>query len=143
MELRCNPMNMQLNQSVGRLKEFVYSTTWPVHELLHETFFITQANMLPGDKITLLRFERKDFNDPTNPLLEELTVRVVKSKQRETVTVAPIGQVVYFYEQKDEPGNFHVERGQSGKFKLMKGDDVVETFGSKQEAELALQKLAA
>jgi hypothetical protein len=40
-------------------------------------------------------------------------------------------------------GAYEVRRGQSGKFKLMNGEEMIQEFGSKIEAEAALKKVAA
>ena len=144
-DLRCNAALMQLTESTALLRHFEYPTTWPVTDLLHERFFISHPRLQAGDKITICRFDRKDFNNSAAKLLEVADVRVLESKHREFVKLGLVGTILYFGEQ--ETGGsvtqLHVERGQSGKFRLMKGEELVETFGSKKEAEEALQRIAA
>lgn len=144
-DLRCNPALMQLTESTAMLRHFEYPTTWPITDLLHEQFFITHPRLQAGDKITLCRFDRKDFNDKAAKLLEVADVRVLEVKSREYVKLGLVGSVLYFTEQ-DGSGSvsrLHVERGQAGKFKLMNGDEVIETFGSKKEADDAMLRIAA
>lgn len=143
-DLRCNPTLMQLTESTAMLRHFEYPTTWPVADVLHETFFITHPRLQAGDKITICRFNTKDFNEKTAKLLEIADVRVLEVKAREYVKIGIVGSILYFGEQ--EPGSvgsLHVQRGQSGKFKLMSGDVEMEVFGSKAEADAALLRLAA
>lgn len=144
-DLRCNATMMQLTESTALLRHFEYPTTWPVSDLLHERFFITHPRLQAGDKITICRFDRKDFNDSAAKLLEIADVRVLEVKQREYVKLGLVGDVLYFTE-KEEGGSvtrLRVERGQAGKFRLMNGEELVETFGSKKEAEDALHRVAA
>lgn len=144
-DLRCNAQMMQLTESTAMLRHFEYPTTWPVSDLLHEKFFITHPRLQAGDKITICRFDHKDFNDSKAKLLEIADVRVLEVKQREFVKLGLVGEVLYFAE-KEEGGSvasLRVERGQSGKFRLMNGEQLVETFGSKREAEDALHRIAA
>lgn len=144
-DLRCNATMMQLTESTALLRHFEYPTTWPVSDLLHERFFITHPRLQAGDKITICRFDRKDFNDSAAKLLEIADVRVLEVKQREYVKLGLVGDVLHFTE-KEEGGSvtrLRVERGQAGKFRLMNGEELVETFGSKKEAEDALHRVAA
>lgn len=144
-DLRCNPSLMQLTESTAMLRHFEYPTTWPVSDVLHEKFFTTHPRMQAGDKVTICRFDRRDFNESGAKLLEIADVRVLEVKQREYVKLGLVGQVIYFTEQGEDGSvaKFRVERGQAGKFKLMNGETVLETFGSKAEAEAALHRIAA
>lgn len=144
-DLRCNASLMQLTESTAMLRHFEYPTTWPVSDVLHEKFFITHPRLQAGDKITICRFDSKDFNSPKAKLLELADVRVLEVNSREFVKLGLVGDVLYFSE-KEEGGSvsrMRVERGQSGKFRLMNGEELVETFGSKKEAEEALHRIAA
>lgn len=144
-DLRCNPQMMQLSESTAMLRHFEYPTTWPVSDVLHEKFFITHPRLQAGDRITICRFDSRDFNASTAKLLETADVRVLEVKPREYVKLGLVGEVLYFTERNDEAGvsKMRVERGQSGKFRLMNGEELVETFGSKKEAEDALHRIAA
>lgn len=143
-DLRCNPSLMQLTESTAMLRHFEYPTTWPISDLLNEKFFTTHPRLQAGDKITLCRFNTKDFNEKDAKLLEIADVRVLEVKGREYVRLGIVGDVLFFGPQ--EPGSvgsLHVQRGQSGRFKLMSGDDEIEVFGSKAEADAALERMAA
>lgn len=144
-DLRCNAQMMQLTESTAMLRHFEYPTTWPVTDLLHERFFITHPRLQAGDKITICRFDRRDFNTADAKLLEVADVRVLEVKQREYVKLGLVGDILYFAEKEDGGSipQMRVERGQSGKFRLMKGEELVETYGSKKEAEDALHRIAA
>src|SRR5258705_297281 len=87
-DLRCNAQMMQLTESTAMLRHFEYPTTWPVADLLHEKFFITHPRLQAGDKITICRFDTKDFNASTAKLLELAEIRVIETKQREYVRLA-------------------------------------------------------
>lgn len=143
-DLRCQPTMMQLTESTAMLRHFEYPTTWPIADLLNEKFFITHPRLQAGDKITICRFDTKDFNEKTAKLLEIADVRVLEVKQREFVKIGIVGDVIFFGEQKEGTvSRMHVARGQSGKFKLMSGEDEIEVFGSKAEADAALLRIAA
>lgn len=143
-DLRCNPQLMQLTESTAMLRHFEYPTTWPLSDLLHEQFFTTHPRLQAGDKITLCRFDRKDFNESSAKLLEVADVRVLEVKQKEYVKLGLVGEILYFTEKEEgSVASLRVERGQSGKFRLMNGQQLVETFGSKKEAEDALHRIAA
>lgn len=144
-DLRCNATMMQLTESTAMLRHFEYPTTWPVTDLLHEKFFITHPRLQAGDKITICRFDRRDFNETKAKLLEIADVRVLEVSQREYVKLGIVGEILYFTEKEDggSVASLRVERGQSGKFRLMKGEELVETYGSKVEATQALQRIAS
>lgn len=143
-DLRCNPQMMQLSESTAMLRHFEYPTTWPVSDVLHEKFFITHGRLQAGDRITICRFDSRDFNASTAKLLETADVRVLEVKHREYVKLGLVGEVLYFTEREESVvSKMRVERGQSGKFRLMNGEELVETFGSKKEAEDALLRIAA
>jgi hypothetical protein len=146
-DLRCDARLMQLTESTAMLRHFEYPTTWPVSDLLHEKFFTTHPRLQAGDKITICRFNTKNFNEATAKLLEIGDVRVLEVKNREYVNLGLVGEILYFGERANADGGsidrLHVQRGQSGKFKLMSGDTEMEVFGSKAEADAALLRIAA
>lgn len=145
MEVRARPLDFCMSDSMPFCQRWVCKTTWPLADALNDEFFLNMRQTLKaGDTIRLSRFDRNDANSPEAKLLETCEVIVAASGPSALkVPIAVIGAVVILG---DGPAmaSYEVKRGQAGKFKLMRGDDVVEEFGSKKEADDALvKKLAA
>jgi hypothetical protein len=145
MELRARALDFCMSDSMPFCQRWVCKTTWPLADVLNDEFFLTMRQTLKaGDTIRLSRFDRNDANSPDAKLLETCEVIICASGPSALkVPIAVIGQVIILG---DGPsvGAYEVRRGQAGKFKLMAGEELVQEFGSKAEAEAALkQKLAA
>lgn len=144
-DLRARPIDFCMSDSMPFCQRWVCKTTWPLADVLNDEFFLTMRQSLKaGDTIRLSRFDRNDANSPDAKLLETCEVIVASSGPAAlAVKIAVIGQVIILGDALSK-GAYEVRRGQAGKFKLMAGDDLVEEFGSKAEAEAALtKKLAA
>lgn len=143
-DLRARPIDFCMSDSMPFCQRWVCKTTWPLGEVLNDEFFLTMRQSLKaGDTIRLSRFDRNDANSPDAKLLETCEVIVGASGPAAvSVPIAVIGQVVILNDAA-HVGAYEVRRGQAGKFKLMQGDDVLEEFGSKAEAEAALNKKMA
>lgn len=143
-DLRCRADNMQCWEGSGIIQKFSYPTTWPLTDVINDKFFLTYQGLKAGATIEIVRYDRKDFRNDDAEILEDAVVRVIKVKPREFVTLALIGKIVYHTQTQNETiSNMHVRRGQSGKFRVMNGDEMVEEFGSKNEAEEALRQMIA
>lgn len=145
MELRARPLDVCMSDTMPFAQRWCCKTTWPLGDVLNGDFFLNvRQSVRAGDTIRICRFDRNDPNDRETKLLETCEVIVVSSGPTALkVEIAVIGQVVILG---DGPSlaSYEVRRGQAGKFKLMQGDQTVEEFGSKAEAEAALkQKIAA
>lgn len=144
-DLRARPIDFCMSDSMPFCQRWVCKTTWPLGDVLTDEFFLTMRQTLKaGDTIRLSRFDRNDANSPDAKLLETCEVIVGASGPAAlSVPIAVIGQVVILGDGPSQ-GAYEVRRGQAGKFKLMAGDEVLQEYGSKAEAEAALkQKLAA
>lgn len=148
MDLRARPLDFCMSDSMPFCQRWVCKTTWPLADVLNDEYFLNMRQTLKaGDTIRLSRFDRNDANSPETSLLETCEVIVVASGPSALkVPIAVVGQVVILGDGISQ-GAYEVRRGQAGKFKLMRGDDVVQEFGSKREADEALtaltQKIAA
>jgi hypothetical protein len=145
MELRARPLDVCMSDAMPFAQRWTCRTTWPLADVLNEQYFLNLRQILrAGDTIRISRFDRNDSNDRATKLLETCEVIIVSSgPTAQAVELAVIGPVIILG---DGPamGTYEVRRGQSGKFKLMRGEEIVQEFGSKGEAEAALkQKLAA
>ena len=142
-DLRARPIDFCMSDSMPFCQRWVCKTTWPLVDVLNDEFLLTMRQTLKaGDTIRLSRFDRNDANSPEAKLLETCEVIIGASGPAALrVPIAVIGQVVVLG---DGPTSaLEVRRGQAGKFKLMQGEEVVEEFGSKAEAEAALNKKQA
>jgi hypothetical protein len=144
-DLRARALDVCMSDSMPFAQRWTCRTTWPLADILNNEYFLNMRQTLrAGDMIRICRFDRIDSNDKDARLLETCEVIVAKSGPAATaVEIAVVGQVVILGDGVAKDG-YEVRRGQAGKFKLMRGDDVVEEFGSKAEAEAAMtKKLAA
>lgn len=143
-DLRARPIDFCMSDSMPFCQRWVCKTTWPLADVLNDEFFLTMRQTLKaGDTIRLSRFDRNDANSPDARLLETCEVIVgAAGPAALTVPIAVIGQVVMLGDAVPQ-GAYEVRRGQAGKFKLMAGEDVIAEFGSKLEAEAALNKKLA
>lgn len=144
-DLRARPLDVCMSDTMPFAQRWCCKTTWPLADVLNEEYFLNLRQTLrAGDTIRISRFDRNDSNDREAKLLETCEVIVASSGPAAlAVKIAVIGQVVILGDASSQ-GAYEVRRGQAGKFKLMAGDEVVEEFGSKAEAEAALKhKLAA
>lgn len=143
-DLRARPLDVCMSDSMPFAQRWTCRTTWPLADVLNNQFFLNMRQTLrAGDMIRICRFDRMDSNDKDARLLETCEVIIVKSGGAATaVEIAVVGQVVVLG---DGPasGSYEVRRGQAGKFKLMNGEEVVQEFGSKAEAEAAMNKRLA
>jgi hypothetical protein len=145
MDLRARPLDVCMSDSMPFAQRWTCRTTWPLADILNDTFFLNmRATLRAGDMIRICRFDRMDSNEKDAKLLETCEVIIVKSGAMATaVELAVVGQVVILGDGGSR-GVYEVRRGQAGKFKLMAGEEVVQEFGSKAEADAALtKKLAA
>jgi hypothetical protein len=144
MDLRARPLDVCMSDSMPFAQRWTCRTTWPLSEVLNDQYFLNMRQTLrAGDMIRICRFDRIDSNEKDARLLETCEVIIAKSGPAATaVELAVVGQVVILG---DGParGSYEVRRGQAGKFKLMAGEEVVQEFGSKAEAEAALNKKLA
>jgi hypothetical protein len=143
-DLRARPLDVCMSDSMPFAQRWTCRTTWPLADVLNDEYFLNMRQTLrAGDMIRICRFDRMDSNDKDTRLLETCEVIIVKSGAAATaVELAVVGQVVVLNEG-EAKGAYEVRRGQAGKFKLMSGEDVVQEFGSKAEAEAALNKKLA
>lgn len=143
-DLRARPLDVCMSDSMPFAQRWTCRTTWPLADVLNNEYFLNMRSTLrAGDLIRICRFDRMDSNDKDARLLETCEVIIAKSGAASlAVELAVIGQVVILGDG-PVPSAFEVRRGQSGKFKLMAGEEVVQEFGSKAEAEVALNKKLA
>lgn len=143
-DVRARPLDVCMSDTMPFAQRWCCKTTWPLADVLNEEYFLNLRQTLrAGDTIRISRFDRNDSNDRDAKLLETCEVIVASSGPTAlAVKIAVIGQVVIL-DDAASVGAFEVRRGQAGKFKLMQGDDVLEEFGSKAEAEAALNKKMA
>jgi hypothetical protein len=143
-DLRARPLDVCMSDSMPFAQRWTCRTTWPLADVLNDQYFLNMRQSLKaGDMIRICRFDRMDSNDKDARLLETCEVIVAKSGPAATaVELAVVGQVVILGDGASK-GAYEVRRGQSGKFKLMNGEETVQEFGSKLEAEAALKKVAA
>lgn len=144
-DLRARAIDVCMSDSMPFSQRWTCKTTWPLADVLHDQYFLNLRQTLrAGDTIRISRFDRHDSNDRDAKCLETCEVIVCESGPAATaVKIGVIGQVIMLADS-SAPGGYEVRRGQAGKFKLMAGEEVVQEFGSKAEAEAALaKKLAA
>jgi predicted deacetylase len=143
-DLRANPKDVCMSDSMPFAQRWTARTTWPLADVLNDDYFLNMRQTLrAGDTIRISRFDRNDSNDRDAKLLETCEVIIVSSgPTAKAVKLAVIGQLILLAEG-PPMGEFEVRRGQAGKFKLMRGDEVLEEFGSKAEAEAAMTKKIA
>lgn len=143
-DLRARPLDVCMSDSMPFAQRWTCRTTWPLADVLNEHFFLNMRQSLKaGDMIRICRFDRIDSNEKDTRLLETCEVIIVKSGASATaVELAVVGQVVILGDGMAR-GSFEVRRGQAGKFKLMDGEAVVAEYGSKKEADDALNKKLA
>lgn len=143
-DLRARPLDVCMSDSMPFAQRWTCRTTWPLADVLNDQFFLNMRQTLrAGDMIRLCRFDRIDSNDKDARLLETCEVIIAKSGPVATaVELAVVGQVVILGDGTPK-GAYEVRRGQAGKFKLMDGENVVQEFGSKAEADAALNKKMA
>ena len=144
-DLRARPLDVCMSDSMPFGQHWTCKTTWPLADVLNEEYFLNHRNSFhAGDMVRISRFDRNDTNDRSAQLLETCQVVVISSGPSATaVPIAVVGPVIILGEA-SSPASYEVRRGQAGKFKLCKGDEVVAEFGSKREADDALsRKIAA
>jgi hypothetical protein len=143
-DLRARPLDVCMSDTMPFAHRWTCKTTWPLADVLNDEYFLNLRQTLrAGDTVRISRFDRADSNDRDATLLETCEVIVVKSGPAAlAVPLAVIGQVVIL-DNANSPGVYEVRRGQAGKFKLMAGEELVQEFGSKAEAEAALNKRMA
>lgn len=144
-DLRARPLDVCMADTMPFSQRWACKTTWPLADVLNNQFFLNmRQSFRAGDVVRISRFDRNDANDREAKMLETCEIIVVSSgPAAAAVEIAVLGQVVILG---DGPsiGAYEVRRGQAGKFKLMRGEEVIDEFGSKAECEAALkQKLAA
>lgn len=141
-DLRARALDICMSDSMPFCQRWACKTTFPLEDVLNESYFLNMRQSLKaGDTIRLSRFDRNDANDRDAKMLETCEIIVVSSGPTATaVKIAVIGQVIVM---DDAPAGYEVRRGQAGKFKLMRGDDLIEEFGNKADAEAALNKKLA
>lgn len=143
-DLRARPLDVIMSESMPFMQRWHCRTTWPLTDILNDQYFLNLRNVLhSGDTIRICRFDRNDSNDRKAKMLETCEVAVLSSGPAEVaVPLAVISEVLIMGD--GEVDAYSVRRGQAGKFKLMKGEEVIQEFGSKAECEAALkQKMAA
>lgn len=144
-DLRARPLDVCMADTMPFAQHWACKTTWPLADVLNNSYFLNMRQSLrAGDTMRISRFDRNDSNDRDAKALETCEVIVISSgPSAEAVEIALIGPVIIL---SDGPSMaaYEVRRGQAGKFKLTKGDEVIQEYGSKAEADAALkQKLAA
>lgn len=145
MSLRARPLDVCMSDSMPFAQRWTCRTTWPLADVLNDEYFLNMRQTLrAGDTIRISRFDRMDSNDRDTSLLETCEVIIISSGASATaVKLAVIGQVIILNDSSVPSGALEVRRGQAGKFKLMAGEEVIQEFGSKAEAEAALNKKMA
>lgn len=141
-DLRARPLDVCMSDAMPHSQRWACKTTFPLADVLNDEYFLNMRQSLrAGDTIRVSRFDRNDANDRDAKMLETCEIIVVSSGPAATaVKIAIIGQVIVM---DDAPPGYEVRRGQAGKFKLMHGEEVVEEFGNKHDAEAALNKKLA
>lgn len=144
-EYRLKPTDICMADAMPWQQHWEARTTWPLAEVLHDKFFLNMRTQLrAGDAITLCRYSGTDPTHRNVKLLEVATLRVIEAGERaEAVPIALIGEISTFGDSPAPSAPLTVARGFAGKFRLMAGEDLVEEFGSKGEADAALAKLAS
>lgn len=144
-DLRARATDICMADAMPFNQHWEYRTTWPLADVLHDQFFMPlRSQFRPGDSITLCRFDGANAAHKHIRLLEVATVRVISAGADEkSVPLGVIGQVVVIGDPVDPVPQYTVERGQSGKHRIMQGDKLVQEFGSKQEADAELRKRVA
>lgn len=142
--LRARPTDICMSDSMPFQQRWQYRTTMPLKDILHDRFFLPlRQNLRAGDEITLCRYDGVDQSHRSISLLEIATVRVIRcDPTSESVPIALVADALMIAGKAEAPG-LEVKRGQAGKFRVVRGDTVIEEFGSKAEAEAALARLAA
>ncbi|MCK1367622.1 hypothetical protein [Bradyrhizobium sp. 62] len=143
-DLRARPLDVCMSDSMPFAQRWTCRTTWPLADVLNDEYFLNMRQTLrAGDMIRICRFDRIDSNEKDARLLETCEVIIAKSSPTATaVELAVVGQIVILG---DGPvkGGYEVRRGQAGKFKLMEGENIIQEYGSKAEADAALTKRMA
>lgn len=150
-ELRCKSGDLCMSDAAPFQQHWECRTTWPLADVIHDKYFLPMRNQLrSGDSITLCRYDAADPSHQKLKLLEVANVRVLSAgMSAETVPLAVIGGIEDFSaestEQDQKPKNeLAVAKGFAGKWRVVRGDTLIEEFGSKAEAEAALaQRIAA
>ena len=144
-ELRARPSDICMSDAMPFQQHWEYRTTWPIKDVLHDKFFLSlRAQLRAGDGINICRYDGADINHKGISLIEFATVRVIASgAASEVVKVSLVGEIMVIGDAVEGPAEMYVRRGQAGKFRVMKGDTLIEEFGSKIEAEEALKRIAA
>lgn len=142
-ELRAKPSDLCMADAMPFNQHYEYRTTWPLSELLHDRFFLPVRDQLrAGDQITLCRFDSTD--ERSKQLVEIVAVRVKRAgRGHDTVPLHAIGRVEIVAEAGQAAGALSVARGFAGKWRVMKGETLVSEYGSRVEAEEAMNRLAA
>ena len=143
-DLRARPLDVCMSDSMPFAQRWTCRTTWPLADVLNDQYFLNMRQTLrAGDMIRICRFDRIDSNEKDARLLETCEVIIVKSGAAATaVELAVVGQVIILGDGVAK-GGYEVRRGQAGKFKLMDGENIIQEFGSKAEADAALNKKLA
>lgn len=143
-ELRARPLDICMADTMPFSQRWACKTTWPLAEVLNNQYFLNmRQSFRAGDIVRVSRFDRNDANDRDAKMLETCEIIVVSSgPAAKAVEIAVLGQVVILGDG-PSAGAYEVRRGFAGKFKLMRGEEVIEEFGSKNEAMDAMTKLLA
>lgn len=139
-DLRAQPKDLCMSDSMPFMQNWQYRTTHSVDELLHDQFFLPVRSMLrAGDSVTLCRFDVLD--DRVAKLLEAVTVRVIASgAEARAVPLLRTGETLRVQVSAE---GYAVKRGFAGKWRVVNGDEVISEHPSKDEAEQALTALSA
>lgn len=144
-DLRARPLDVIMADHTPFGQRWSCKTTWPLGDVLNNEYFLNMRREFhAGDTVRISRFDRNDPNDRAAKMLETCEIIVVSSGPAVlAVEIALIGPVVVLGDGPSMAA-YEVRRGQAGKFKLMAGEEVIQEFGSKKEADDALiKKLAA
>jgi hypothetical protein len=128
------------------MQRWSYKTTWPLADILNDTFFLPVRGILrAGDEIKLCRFDGVDPNMRGIRLLETAMVTVVQSGADDKSVPLQIDRDIRKIPGPDgrEFVAATLEPGEEGKWRIVAGDDLIEEFGSRKEAEKAMKALAA
>jgi hypothetical protein len=144
-DLRARPLDVCMADTMPFAQQWACKTTWPLADVLNNSYFLNMRQSLrAGDTMRISRFDRNDSNDRDAKALETCEVIIISSGPlAEAVEIALIGPVILLGDAPSMAA-YEVRRGNAGKFRLTKGDELIQEYGSRAEADAALkQKLAA
>lgn len=144
-ELRARGADLCMSDAMPFQQHWEHRTTWPLADVLNDKYFLNVRDQLrAGDAITICRYDGRDANHTTVQLLEVASVRIIAcGRDKPNVPLVVIGEIQRVGKEVAGPGPLEVVKGKAGKYVLVRGEDTVEEFGSKAEAEAARKKLAA